>query len=301
MKKGVIFALITASISGVSIFYNKLIVVNGIDPLIFNILKNGAVAAVLSMLFLSFPNRKKLHSLSINQWKKLILIGIVGGSIPFILFFEGLRSVSAINANLLHKTLFLWVAVFAVPFLGEKLNIWQVIGYLTLAWANLFLGGLSGFSGSLGEIMILSATILWSAENIIAKIALKDTDPKIIAWGRMTIGVLILLIFAFAQNKLFLLTKITFAQLLATSGSIFLLTGYVLTWYKALKYAPATLVASILILATPITNVLTAVFINHLPLPQPQLLNLVFTILGLALITYLPPFLILERVTNRKL
>ncbi|MBI5452803.1 DMT family transporter [Candidatus Gottesmanbacteria bacterium] len=294
MRKGIIFALITALISGFSIFYNKLIIVKGIDPLVFNIVKNGGTAFILSLLLLHVPKVNKLKSLSINQWKKLLIIGAVGGSVPFILYFEGLRTVSAANANLIHKTLFLWVAAMAVPILGEKLNIWQIAGYLLVAWSNLFIGGLSGFSGSIGEYMILAATIFWGMENIIAKIALKDIDSHIVAWGRMFIGSLILVSVAFFENKLSLITKLSANQILPILGSILLLCGYVITWYKALKFAPATVVASVLILSTPITNVLTAIFINHAFLPQPQFINLIFTILGLTFIIRFLPALILK-------
>jgi len=48
-----------------------------------------------------------------------------------------------------------------------------------------------------------------------------------------------------------------------TLASIGLLTGYVMTWYRALKIAPVTLVASVLTLATIITNVLSSIFITH--------------------------------------
>ena len=64
MKKGIIFAIITAVISGFSIFYNKLIIVKGIDPLIFNIIKNGGVALILSCFLLTITERKKIFTLS---------------------------------------------------------------------------------------------------------------------------------------------------------------------------------------------------------------------------------------------
>lgn len=295
IKKGIFFSLLTAAISGFSIFYNKMIVVKGIDPLTFNIIKNGGVAFLLSLLLFSSPNRGRLLKLTLSQWRKLLLIGFVGGGIPFILFFEGLRQVSTLNANLIHKTLFIWVAALAIPFLGETLNTWQIIGYLLVVWSNFFLGGFSGFTGSLGEVMILIATILWSIENIIAKIILKNLDSKIVAWGRMFFGSLVLILIAAIQNRLILLTKLTFAQLLPTFGSTLFLTGYVLTWYKALKLAPATLVTSMLILATPITNVLTVAFISH-TLPQPQFVGILFTLLGVALITPILPL-----ISKRKL
>lgn len=286
MKKGIIFALITAFISGLSIFYNKLVIIKGIDPLIFNIIKNGGAAILLSLLIITSPKRNKLSSISVAQWKKLILIGIIGGSIPFLLFFEGLRQVSAANANLIHKTLFLWVAFMAIPILGEKLNIKQIIGYLLIAWANIFIGGLSRFTGSMGEMMILGATILWSIENIIAKIALKDIDYKVVAWGRMFIGSIFLIILALIQNKLVLLTRLNPSLLMPVIGSVFFLTGYVYFWFKALKFAPATVVTSVLILATPITNILSTVFITH-NLPHSQVVNLLFTGLGVTMIAIL--------------
>ena len=47
IKKGIIFSFLTAGISGFSIFYNKLVITQGIDPIIFNLLKNGGVALVI--------------------------------------------------------------------------------------------------------------------------------------------------------------------------------------------------------------------------------------------------------------
>lgn len=285
IKIGILLGAVTAFISGFSIFYNKLVIVKGIDPLIFNIIKNGGVAVILSLFFLRPPSFKKLITLSQNQWKKLILIGLIGGSIPFILYFEGLKTVAATNANLIHKTLFLWVAAMAIPFLGEKLNIWQIVGYLLVATSNIFIGGFSGFTGSTAEIMILAATILWSVENIIAKITLKDLDSNIVAWGRMFLGCIFLILFAVWQNKLGLLLQLKPEQAFPILGSIVFLTGYVITWYKALKLAPATLVTSVLIISTPITNVLSAIFITH-ALPQVQMVNGAVSILGVLIISY---------------
>lgn len=289
-KLGIIFALVTACISGISIFYNKLVIVKGADPLIFNIFKNGGVACILSAILLFSAKRSSLLKLSVSSWKKLILIGIVGGSIPFVLYFEGLGSVSAANANLIHKTLFIWVAVMAVPFLGEKLSLWQVVGYLLVAWSNLFIGGLGRFTFGQGELMILAATLLWSVENVIAKISLSRIDSTLVAWGRMFIGSLILLAIAIFSGKIKLLTSINPENLAAIAGSILLLTGYVICWYKALSYAPATVVTSVLILATPITNILTSIFLTH-TLPEISLLSIAVSSFGVFFISIFIPTL----------
>jgi len=283
-KKGILFAILTAAISGVSIFYNKQVIVSGIDSLIFNIFKNGGVAVILTLLLLSVKKLPSIAGYSKKQWLKLGLIGFVGGSIPFILYFDALRSVPAVNANIIHKSLFIWVALLAVPTLGEKLTIWQIVGYILVAYSNLVIGGFTGFTWSRAEFMILTATILWSLENIIAKIVLKNMESTLVAWARMFLGTLILIAVAIFQSKTNLLVQIKPDQILATSGSIILLSGYVISWYQALKLAPATLVTSILILATPITNILSAVFITH-ALPNQQIINLFGTVAGLIFIT----------------
>lgn len=283
-KKGIFFAILAAFISGVSIFYNKLVIVTGIDPLVFNILKNGGVALILSVILLFVSRKNKIPKLSTSTWKKLFLIGFIGGSIPFILYFEGLKTVSAINANLIQKSLFIWVTAAAIPILGEKLSLWQTVGFLLVAASNLFIGGFSGFKFSPGEMMILAATFFWTAEVILAKILLKNTDNLIVSWGRMGIGSFIMIAVAIYFGKLPLIFQINPSRMIEIFGSIILLTGYVSFWFKALKYAPANVVTSVLILSTPITNILSSIFITHYA-TQLQFLNIAGSVFGVIIIT----------------
>lgn len=285
LKRGIIFALLAACISGISIFYNKLIVVKGIDATVFNIVKNGGTALIVSAFILSSSSRSAFSSLSKKNWLTLFSIAVIGGSIPFVLFFEGLRIVPAINANLIHKTLFIWVAILAIPLLKEKLSIVQIIGYMLVFATNFFIGGFKGFAANGAELMILAATLFWSVENIIAKIVLRGTDAKIVVWGRMFLGTLLLIGYAAFSQKLGLLTNVTLSQILPILGSIVLLTGYVLSWYKALSLAPVTVVTAILVLATPITNLLSAIFITHAIDPI-QVVNLVLSIVGVIFIAF---------------
>lgn len=285
LKKGILFSLITAAISGISIFYNKLVIVKGIDPLVFNIIKNGGVALILSGLMLS-KSKKQLSGLIQDKktLSKLALIGLIGGSIPFMLYFEGLRQVSAINANLIHKSMFIFVAMMALPFLGEKLNIWQIAGYFLVVFSNFLIGGFSGFKLSGGEGLILLATLFWAVENIIAKITLKKAESLTVAWGRMFFGALILILVAVFKGKISLLTNLQMEQAIPVFTSIILLALYVVSWYQAMKLAPVTLVSSVLILATPLTNLLSAVFITH-RFPGELISQSLLSLFGIVLIT----------------
>lgn len=292
-KTGISLALLTAVISGFSIFYNKLVVVKGIDSTIFNIIKNGGVGLILTALLVSSGRVAQLPKLSRKHWIRLILIGALGGSIPFVLFFEGLKTASAIDATLIQKTMFLWVAGLAVPFLGEKIRWQHLAAFLLIAWSNVFIGGFKGFTGNTPELMIIAATLLWSVEIIITKKVLATVDTIIVSWARMTLGAGFLLILAALQGKIGLLALITPQQVVLTIGSILFLTAYVTSWHAALKRAPATLVTCTLILATPITNILSAVFLTH-TFPPAQIINVVGSLIGVGIL------LIADLYANRK-
>lgn len=283
--RGLVFALLAATISGFAIFYNKLVIVKGIDPHIFNILKNGGVAIILTTYLLGSRKFTSISQLSFSSWKKLAVIALVGGSIPFILYFDGLKTVPALNANLIQKTMFLWVALLAIPLLKESINRWQVIGFLLILTSNFFIGGFQGFSANSGELLIFIATIFWSLENILARKTLSTVDASVGAWSRMFLGTLLIIGFVAFQGKIGLLLTISPSYILPMLGSIALLTGYVTCWYKALKLAPATAVTSIFILATPITNILTMIFITR-TLNWEQALQGSISIIGVGIIAF---------------
>ena len=257
------FALATALISGVSNFLNKIAVTAVKDPVVFTTLKNTLVALFLIGLLMLLKKRREIASLSKNQIFKLAAIGALGGSIPFALFFIGLAQTSALNAALLHKTLFLWVALMAVPILKERIAVWQWVGVLAIFAANLLMGGFAGFKYNAGELMILAATILWAVENIISKTTLKDLSSVVVASARMVIGSLILMpvvMWRGGGEAVFHLNATQWSLTLIASALLF---GYVLTWYTALKYAPAIYAAALLVPATLVTNVLSAIFITR--------------------------------------
>jgi len=206
--------------------------------------------------------------------------------LPFALFFTGLAQTSAINGALIHKTLFLWVAFLAIPLLKEKMIWQQWIGIAVMFIGNLFVGGFTGFEFNTGEIMILAATILWAIENIIAKKALTDISSAVVGAARMTIGSILLIGYTAVSGNFFApIFTLTAAQWGWTVLTGVFLTGYVLTWYAALKRAPATYVATLLVPATLVTNLLSAVFVTH-TLNGKTLTSGLFYVFGIFTLVY---------------
>ncbi|MDP4030902.1 MAG: DMT family transporter [Candidatus Beckwithbacteria bacterium] len=258
--KGFKLALATAGFSGVAVFLNSLTVKAVGDALVFTTVKNLGVALIIGLIL----SRQNINWQAVRNYRwRLVLIGIIGGSLPFYLFFKGLTLTNPAVGALIHKTLIFWVALWALPFLKEKISIKQLLALGLIFGSNFITGGLPVFKWGIGEWMILAATILWAAENIIAKVALKRLAVDVVVGARMILGSLILLLATVSSGKLELIFKLNTTQWLMTLASIGLLAGYVLTWYRALKQAPVTLVATVLTLATIITNVLSGIFITR--------------------------------------
>jgi len=261
--KGFKLALFTAGFSGVAVFLNSLTVKAVGDALVFTTVKNLGVAAILALVL--FRQTIDWQAVRVN-WRPLLAIGVIGGSLPFYLFFKGLSLTNPATGALIHKTLIFWVALWAIPVLKEKVSVKQWLALGLIFGSNFIIGGLPHFakaSWGRGEWMILAATILWAIENIIAKNVLKRVPVDVVVGSRMILGSLILLSAVGFSGKINLIFRLNPVQWSMTLVSVFLLTGYVMTWYRALKAAPVTLVASVLTLATIITNVLSSIFITH--------------------------------------
>lgn len=264
MNKGIYFIIFAVLLSGGANFFNKLAMqAIKIDPFQYTTLKNIVAALLISIIILTPFAWKKVIQLKKADWLKLLLIAVIGGSIPFLLFFKGLSMTSAVSASFIHKTLFIWIAILAWPLLKEKMNSVHIFAIILLLVGNVVFEGFKFFSWGYAETLILLATLLWAVETIIVKKSLVSIDPIVLAWGRMFIGCIMLVIFLLMTNNvngMFALGGYQFGWILLVSA---LLAGYVVLWYKALNVMPATVVSCFLVLASPITAFLNAAFITH--------------------------------------
>jgi len=111
--------------------------------------------------------------------------------------------------------------------------------------------------------MILGATVLWAVENVIAKITLRRVEVEVVMGARMILGSVLLLGATVLSGKMGLIGRLSVGQWGLTLVTVGLLSGYVMSWYRALRYAPVTLVATVLSLGTVVTNVLSGIFITR--------------------------------------
>lgn len=251
-------------ISGVSIYANG-IFVSKIDPLVFALVRNFSVALILTGLLAASKKLSQLKSLTKKDWGRLVLIGVIGGGLPFALFFTGLAQIGAVNGNIIQKSLFIWVAFLAIPLLKEKVKPVQWLGCGVLFISMFLVGGTYKFTAQAGSWLVLTATILWALENIISKITLRSVSPSVLSWSRMVFGLPVLATAAILTGKLGLTASALTSVWPAVGVSAILLSVYMLIWYSALSAAPATLVSSILVAAPVVTALLGGIFQGKLP------------------------------------
>lgn len=255
-KKGIGLVIMTAVISGFSIYLNKF-GVSLSDPVVFTFLKNTLVALILSLIVLNWKNLSAMRRLDIKNWTTLLAIGLIGGGIPFILFFKGLAMTSAAQGSFIHKTMFIYVAVLAALFLREKINKYFFGGALLVLIGNLFIIRNFSLIPNGGDFLVLAAALFWAVENIISKSAMKKINCDTIAWARMFFGAIFILAYLGINGRSSLIASLDLKQIGWIMFTAVLLFGYVITWYRGLAKIPVSVATSVLLLGSPVTTLLT--------------------------------------------
>jgi drug/metabolite transporter (DMT)-like permease len=256
---GIALAFVAALISGVAIFVNGHAVKHFGDATVYTTAKN-AVAGVL-LLALAAPllggPRSAMPSIRGHRLG-LLAIAVIGGSVPFVLFFEGLSRAEATQAAFIQKTLVVWVVILAVPLLHERLG-WP--HFAAIAMLVVGQAWLVGDAGTIvfrsGEAMILAATLLWAVEVIVAKKLLADLDSRLVGAARMALGTIVLLgwiVVSGRADELVSLSRDQWSWVLLTG---LILAGYVAIWFAALARAQAVDVTAVLVFGAVITALLS--------------------------------------------
>lgn len=264
---GLLFALATATISGVAIFLNSngVRAYGGAAP--YTTAKNLVAALVLGLAFAATPSRRRARLTrpsSPRGWAGLVAVAVVGGSVPFVLFFEGLARAEAAQAAFLHKSLVVWVALLALVVLRERVTGVHLCAIALLIAGQVGLnGGVAGLAATLsdpGSLMVLGATLLWSVEVVISKRLLAGMTEWTLSLARMGGGAVVLIAWAAITGTTGAVVPSTAAQwgwVLITGA---LLAGYVATWHRALARAQAVDVTAVLVAGAFITAALSGVF-----------------------------------------
>jgi drug/metabolite transporter (DMT)-like permease len=256
-RLGYAFAGLNAIISGFAIYINSLGVKLFSDSTLYTTLKNAVVgvALLLPLLFLA-KQRAELRRLTVPQWGKLLLLAVVGGSLPYALFFRGLQLTTPVTSSLLNHTQFLLVAVLAVFLLAERVGpvVWLALAALLVGTS---LGGnLHALRWNQGTVLILLSTVLFAVGVVLAKYLLREVSTLNVMMAKMSIGSLMLVGYVAATGRLGKVTHLSAAQWEYVLLTGLILLAFTVTAFLALRYISATAATAIPAAAPIITTLL---------------------------------------------
>lgn len=273
---GTLLVLTTAIGSGAAIIVNRFFVLK-VEPVIFTAVR----ALFLGILFFVISQKFETKKTKPLPLTNLLLIGLIGGGLAFLLFFTGLPMTTGGRAAFIHKTLPVWSSLLAIFFLKEKVSEKQKLAIGTALFGLAVLQyEIVPIDLKTGDFLILFATILWAVENTLAKGLMKlgETNWRI-TFGRMFFGSLFLFGVVALQGKLHILAELQLIQWAYIAVSTLMLGWYVFTWYLGLRYINLSKASGILLLSPVISLVLGVVFLAERVFPL-QLVGSAIIVLG---------------------
>jgi drug/metabolite transporter (DMT)-like permease len=261
---GLRLALVAAGVSGVAVYVNGEAVGRFSSATVYTTGKNLVAGLLLVGLAIALSRAGGSpatddagRTWSARERLGLAAVALIGGAVPFVLFFEGLARATSSDAAFLHKTLVVWVAVFAIWLLGERLTALHVGAIALLIAGQVALaGGIGSLRIGAGEAMILAATICWAAELIVVKRLVERLPSTTVGAARMGGGAVLLVVWLALSGRLDELVSMSMSQwvwLVVTGG---ILSVFVTVWFAAVARAPVIDVAALLVPAAVITGLI---------------------------------------------
>jgi drug/metabolite transporter (DMT)-like permease len=256
-------AAVAAMVSGVAVFVNGLAVRHFDDATVYTTAKNlwAGVLLAVALAVVPMPVAQRSAPIQRSTWPWLAVVAVIGGAVPFVLFFEGLAVATSTDAAFIHKTLVVWVAIGAAIVLRERLRPVHLLAIALLVVGHVVVSGGVTLSGAgRGEALILVATLLWAFEVLLVKRLLATVPARHLAVVRMLGGSAVLLGWLAVRGDLGALGGFSPGQWwwLAATGTT--LAAFVSLWYRALAAAPAIDVTAVLVAGAVITAILNTGF-----------------------------------------
>ena len=247
-------ALLAAVISGLSIYVSSLAVRVLPDATLYTTLKNAVAGLLLLVPVIVLARRRaELRTLSRRDVAWLAGIAVVGGSVPYVLFFTGLQMTTAATGSLLNHAQFLVVAALAVPLLRERMTPAAWIGLALLVAGSLAGTDARALRLNEGAALVLASTVMFGAGMVMARHLLARVSPELVMSAKMSAGAALLVAYSAVSGHLDSLGSLTSAQWGVAAGTGLILLAFTVATTYALRHAPAVSVSAIGMASPPIT------------------------------------------------
>lgn len=194
------------------------ILLNYLDPVVIS----GLVYAIGGgfLFFLRFsPLNNRITALlnkdtyvesfiSRKEYGILIITAVFGSFLAPLIYLNGLKQITAVNASLLINVEILFVVFLGVFLLKERFVKEDILGFLFIVIGAVFLatnGQLINFPPGqlIGSLLIILAAFLWSVDTILSKYLSIKQDITMVSALKCSIGGLLLLMLSILFGQSF--------------------------------------------------------------------------------------------------
>lgn len=245
-----------------------------------------AIASALLLVYILIRNIK--FQFSRGDLFNLFVMGLLNNILPFLLIAYGQQSITGGLASILNaNTSFMTILLVALFIPNEKLNFHRTIGVLigilgvilAVDYQNIFQIN----NDSVGQYLILLATISYSFAGIWAKLKLQNLPPVVSAAGMLTMSTIFLspyiLSTHFEELSSLNLDTLKYALGFALICTVFAYFIY----FKILESTGAGNLLICTIIIPPSSIILNSIFIGEV-INTNEILGLLVIIVGLLVI-----------------
>ena len=245
-----------------------------------------AIASALLLIYILIRNIK--FQFSRGDLFNLFVMGLLNNILPFLLIAYGQQSITGGLASILNaNTSFMTILLVALFIPNEKLNFHRTIGVLigilgvilAVDYQNIFQLN----NDSVGQYLILLATISYSFAGIWAKLKLQNLPPVVSAAGMLTMSTIFLspyiLSTHFEELSSLNLDTLKYALGFALICTVFAYFIY----FKILESTGAGNLLICTIIIPPSSIILNSIFIGEV-INTNEILGLLVIIVGLLVI-----------------
>ena len=245
-----------------------------------------AIASALLLIYILIRNIK--FQFSRGDLFNLFVMGLLNNILPFLLIAYGQQSITGGLASILNaNTSFMTILLVALFIPNEKLNFNRTIGVLigilgvilAVDYQNIFQLN----NDSVGQYLILLATISYSFAGIWAKLKLQNLPPVVSAAGMLTMSTIFLSPYILSTH-FEELSSLNFDTLKYALGFALICTVFAyFIYFKILESTGAGNLLICTIIIPPSSIILNSIFIGEV-INTNEILGLLVIIVGLLVI-----------------
>jgi drug/metabolite transporter (DMT)-like permease len=295
VKWGYISVFAATVLFGIWNTFSK-ILLQDLDPIALSALVYCIAGVFLFSVRFSGFNQKLMGMLDSNSeaetfmsrkdYAILITTATAGSVIAPIIYLNGLKEITAVNASLLMNAEVLFIIVIGILILKESFQKREGVGLILLLMGTIFLatnGDVNNFSitQSFGTLLVIIAAFFWSIDTTLSKFLSNKRDLLWVSAVKCSIGGLILLVLSLLLG-LNLTVPLNHLSYLLFIGLVSIGFSFVMIYY-AIRKIGSTRTGSIFPLSSLFGAIFAFLILNE-PFTFLQLLFGILMLLGVFII-----------------